>query len=216
MHLKLVYNWNLTLEHQLPSDFSIRLSYVGSRGIHERRAWDFNPAVGSAAASTKTTHARRLFAPYYASGLTGYNDNGVARYNSLQASLLKRYSHGFTIQMNYTFSKSIDDIGSGLQGNGGDSVLPWYSPFYDTMLKGPSDFDHAHRIVTSYVWDVPFANYMKGLTKGVLGGWQLTGIQQYQTGSPMTVNSGVDNSRSNIGRDRADLEAIAAAARRVS
>jgi len=109
--------------------------------------------------------------------------------------------------MNYTWSKSMDDIGTGLQGNsgGGDQVLPWYSPFYDQVLKGPSDFDHTHRIVTSYVWDIPFGNHMKGLAKGVLGGWQLTGIQQYQTGSPMTVVSGLDNSRTNLGRDRADV-----------
>ena len=207
----LVYNWNLTVERQLPSDFLVRLAYVGSRGIHERRTWEFNSAinagVGAASSPTSTTDARRMFAPLYASGLFGYSDNGVARYNSLQASLLKRYSHGFTFQMNYTFSKSIDDIGSGLQGNGGggDQVYPWYSPFYDSILKGPSDFDHTHRIVTSYVWDIPFGNNMKGLAKGLLGGWQLTGIQQFQTGSPMTVNSGVDNSRTGIGRDRADL-----------
>ena len=109
--------------------------------------------------------------------------------------------------MNYTWSKSMDDIGTGLQGNsgGGDQVLPWYSPFYDQVLKGPSDFDHTHRIVTSYVWDIPFGNHMKGIGKAVLGGWQLTGIQQYQTGSPMTVVSGLDNSRTNLGRDRADV-----------
>ncbi len=112
-----------------------------------------------------------MFYPLYGSGLFGYGDNGVARYNSLQGSLLKRYSHGFTFQMNYTWSKSIDDIGTGLTGNsgGGDQVLPWYSPFYDQVLKGPSDFDHAHRFVTSYVWDIPFGNHMKGVAKGRAG-----------------------------------------------
>jgi len=206
----LVYNWNITLERQLPSDFLVRGSYVGSRGIHERRVLEYNSAVdagiGVAASSIASTDSRRLFWPYYSSGLFGYGDNGVARYNSLQMSLLKRYSHGFTFQMNYTWSKSIDDIGTGITGNsgGGDQVLPWYSPFYDQALTGPSDFDHAHRFVTSYVWDIPFANHMKGLAKGILGGWQLTGIQQYQTGSPMTVTSGVDNSRTGLNRDRAD------------
>ena len=199
----LIYNWNLTVERQLPSDFLIRLAYVGSRGFHQRRAWEFNPAVYSPGATTGTTDARRLFAPYYGT-MTGYNDDGVTRYNSFQASLLKRYSHGFTIQTNYTFSKSLDDIGSGLQGNGGgsDQVLPWTNPFYSRMLKGPSDFDHAHRIVTSYVWDIPFANHANGLIKGVLGGWQLTGVQQFQSGSPMTVVSGKDNSLTGLGRDR--------------
>jgi hypothetical protein len=119
--------------------------------------------------TTATTDARRLFAPYYGT-MTGYNDDGVSRYNSFQASLIKRYSRGFTIQLNYTFSKSIDDIGSGLQGNtaGCDQVLPWTNSYYSRMLTGPSDFEH--RIVISYVWDIPVANHAKGLVKGNRGG----------------------------------------------
>src|SRR5215472_12751248 len=200
----LIYNWNLTVERQLPSELLVRAAYVGSRGIHQRRTWEFNPAVYSPGVTTSTTDARRLFAPYYGT-MTGYNDDGFSRYNSLQTSLVKRYSRGFTVQLNYTFSKSIDDIGSGLQGNGGggDQVLPWTNPYYSRMIKGPSDFDHAHRIVTSYVWDIPVANHARRLVKGIAGGWELTGVQQYQTGSPMTLVSGKDNSRTALGRDRA-------------
>jgi hypothetical protein len=96
-------------------------------------------------------------------------------------------------------------LGSGLQGNGGggDQVMPWTNPYYDHMIYGLSDFDHKHRIVTSYVWELPFAKRMKGVGAMVLDGWQLTGVQQYQTGSPMTVVSGKDNSRTSLGRDRA-------------
>jgi len=96
-------------------------------------------------------------------------------------------------------------LGSGLQGNGGGGgqVMPWTNPYYDHMIHGLSDFDHKHRIVTSYVWELPFAKRMKGVGAMVLDGWQLTGVQQYQTGSPMTVVSGKDNSLTGLGRDRA-------------
>src|SRR5262249_44936749 len=70
-----------------------------------------------------------------------------------------------------------------------------------------SDFDHKHRIVTSYVWEIPAGKHMKGVGRAVLGGWQLTGVQQYQTGSPMTLVSGSDNSRTSLGPDRADAGA---------
>jgi hypothetical protein len=192
------------VERQLPSELLVRAAYVASRSIRQRRTWEFNPAVYSPGVTTATTDARRLFAPYYGT-MTGYNDDGVSRYNSLQTALIKRYSRGFTVQINYTFSKSIDDIGSGLQGNtaGGDQVLPWTNPYYNRMIKGPSDFDHAHRIVTSYVWDIPVANHAKGFVKGIAAGWELTGVQQYQTGSPMTVVTGKDNSLTGLGRDRA-------------
>src|SRR5215467_14183193 len=200
----LIYNWNLTIERQISAEWLVRFAYVGSRGIHQRRTWEYNPAAYSPGVTTATTDARRLFAPYYGT-MTGYNDNGVSRYNSFQASLMKRFSKGFTFQSNYTFSKSTDDIGSGLQGNGGggDQVMPWTNSFFDHMIYGLSDFDHRHRIVTSYVWEIPFGNHMSGVWRRVLGGWQLTGVQQYQTGSPMTVVSGKDNSLTGLGRDRA-------------
>jgi hypothetical protein len=200
----LVFNWNLTVERQVTSDWLVRLAYVGSRGIHQRRTFEFNPAVYAPGATTATTEARRLFAPYYGT-MTGYSDSGVSRYNSFQASVQRRFSQGFTFQSNYTFSKSTDDIGSGLQGNsgGGDQVMPWTNPFYDRMIYGLSDFDHKHRIVTSFVWELRLARRMNGLVALVLGGWQLTGVHQYQTGSPMTVVSGKDNSLTSLGRDRA-------------
>jgi len=200
----LVYNWNLTVERQITSAWLARVAYVGSRGIHQRRVWEYNPAVYSPGVTNSTTDARRMFAPYYGI-MTGYNDNGVSRYNSFQASLQKRFSQGFTFQANYTFSKSTDDIGSGLQGNsgGGDQVMPWTNPYFDHMIYGPSDFDHAHRLVTSYVWEIPFGNRLGAVGRRLLGGWQLTGVQQYQTGSPMTVVSGKDNSLTSLGRDRA-------------
>src|SRR5215472_12933324 len=199
-----IYNWNLTVERQVASEWLVRLAYVGSRGIHQRRTFEFNPAVYSPGVTTATTDARRLFAPYYGT-MTGYSDSGVSRYNSLQASLQKRFFRGFTFQANYTFSRSTDDIGSGLQGNGGgsDQVMPWTNSYFDRMIYGPSDFDHKHRIVTSYVWEIPLGQHMKGVGSKVLGGWQLTGVQQYQTGSPMTVVSGKDNSLTSLGRDRA-------------
>jgi hypothetical protein len=81
--------------------------------------------------------------------------------------------------------------------------MPWTNPYFDRMIYGPSDFDHKHRIVTSCVWDIPVGNHMKGAGRKVLGGWQLTGVQQFQTGSPMTVVSGKDLSLTSLGRDRA-------------
>ena len=83
---------------------------MSGRTAFIRRTWEYNPAVYAPGVTTATTDARRLFSPYYGT-MTGYNDNGVSRYNSFQASLLKRLSLGFTLQLNYTFAKSIDDVG---------------------------------------------------------------------------------------------------------
>jgi hypothetical protein len=198
------YNWNLTVEHQLTNDLVARIAYVGTRAMKQRRLKELDPAVYGPGATTGNTDSRRLFAPYYGT-ISLWNDDGDSHYHSFQASLNKRLSHGFTVNANYTFSKSIDDIGSGLAGNVGEvsNVLPFYMPGYNAMLTGPSDFDHTHRFVASYVWAIPGPKTTNGLLRRVLGGWELNGIQQYQTGSPMTVVSGKDNSLTALNGDRA-------------
>jgi hypothetical protein len=198
------YNWNFTLEHQFAKDLVARIGYVGTRSLKQRRLKQLDPAVYSPGATTATTDARRLFAPYYGS-ISLWDDDGSSDYHSLQAYLNKRLSHGFTVTVNYTFSKSLDDIGTGLAGNVGEvsEVVPFYMPGYNSVLYGPSDFNHTHRFVTSYLWNIPFTKRTNGFVGKVLGGWELNGIQQYQTGSPMTVVSGKDNSLTGLGGDRA-------------
>jgi len=60
-------------------------------------------------------------------------------------------------------------------------------------------------LVTSYLWQIPFTKRTTGFVGKVLGGWELNGIQQFQTGSPMTVVSGRDNSLTGLGGDRGVL-----------
>ena len=72
------------------------------------------------------------------------------------------------------------------------------------LMWGPLDQDHRHRFTTSWVWDLPGSN-LAGPMRWVLGGWQWSGVMQYQTGRPFTVTSGTDNSLDGIGNDRAKL-----------
>ena len=203
----ITYNWNLTLERQLSGDLVGRIAYVGTRALSQRRLRELDPAVYSPGATTATTDARRTFAPYYGS-IGQWTDDGNSIYHSLQVSLNKRLSHHFTILSNYTFSKSIDDIGTGLAGSSGgevSQVMPFYMSGYNVVLRGPSDFDHTHRFVTSYLWDIPFRKTSNALLSELLEGWEVNGIQQYQSGSPMTVITGRDNSLTALGGDRAVL-----------
>ncbi|MCA1584928.1 MAG: hypothetical protein LC791_09210, partial [Acidobacteria bacterium] len=117
-------------------------------------------------------------------------------YNSMQLTLSKRYSHGFTVTSNYALSK--------VEGDFGDSVIPYTMVQDPALLWGPLDQDHRHRFTTSWVVDLP-GGRMEGPLKWVLGGWQWTGVMQYQTGNPFTILSGRDNSLDGIGGDRAKL-----------
>jgi hypothetical protein len=130
-------------------------------------------------------------------------------YHSLQLSAEKRMSHGLTILGSYTWSKSIDDLpnGGGVADIGADTVStrPWDDPLRHQFDRGPSDFDHTHRFVASYVWQLPGLSGENGLLRHLFGSWELGGVVQAQTGRPFVVVSGVNNSGTGIGQDRANL-----------
>jgi hypothetical protein len=193
----LTYNFNLAFERELVSDLMARVAYVGTRNRHGRYTSQLNPATYAPGATTGTTDQRR---PYFITDGLGSIEMQVqdrrSNYNSLQATVIKRYSHGFTITSNYTLSK--------VEGDFGGELIPYYLPQDQSLLWGPLDQDHRHRFTTSWVLDLPGQN-MEGPMKWVLGGWQWTGVMQYQTGRPYTVTSGRDNSLDGIGNDRAQL-----------
>ena len=100
-------------------------------------------------------------------------------YNSLQASLDKRFSHGLQFTAAYTFSKSFDEASSF------EGILNPIDPRRSRSLSG---FDARHRIVFSYYWELPFHKYSGAMGK-VLNGWALSGITTFQTGFPIRITS---------------------------
>jgi len=101
-------------------------------------------------------------------------------YQSLQAKLTKRYSHGVTLFANYTFSKSIDTAGG-------------LGPALGLRLNhAVEDWDRTHVWAIGHTVDLPFGSgraYLSG-AHGVLGqiinGWEFTGITQYMSGLPFS------------------------------
>ncbi len=191
------YNFNLTFEREVAQGIMARAAYVGSRNRNGRWSWELNPANSLiAGATTGNTDARRPFAVDKIGQVNLQVQDRKSNYNAMQLALSKRYSHGFQISTNYTLSK--------VEGNFGDQLIP-YNQFQDPVLMyGPLDQDHRHRFTTSWVWELPGAN-LNGPMKWVVGGWQWSGVMQYQTGRPYTVTSGTDNSLDGIGNDRAKL-----------
>ncbi|MBI1791886.1 MAG: TonB-dependent receptor [Acidobacteria bacterium] len=194
----LTYNWNLTLEREVRPEWLARAAYVGSSSLYNRTTKQLNPAQ-YIPGSPLGTDARRLFAPVIGN-VDYYTQDRRAHYHSLQLSLTKRFSHGFTVLAGHTYSKSMDTFG--------DFVKPWYFPNGDAMQQGPSDFDHKQRFVLSWVWDAPKARTGNGFLKHVLNGWQWSGNGQYQTGAPFNIKSGRDNSLTGLGNDRPKLTGV--------
>lgn len=196
------YNWNLTIEHQLSRNWLARVAYVGSHGSHLRKVVYLNPAV-YIPGSTLDPDNRRLFPGY--TDILMATRTGNSSYNSLQVSLERRFSR-LTVLANYTFSKSLDNLQP--DANVGDisgdapSALPWYFPNSHSLDTGPSVQDRAHRFVASYVWQLGQLKKSNRWIRGFLGDWEVTGILSAQSGGPLTILAGEDQSQTALGADR--------------
>jgi hypothetical protein len=103
----------------------------------------------------------------------------ASAYNSLQASLEKRFSHGLQLQAAYTFSKSLDWA---------SSFEETVNPFNYRASRALSLFNSAQRFVLNYYWDLPIPRY-NGFKEKVLDDWSMSGIIQFQTGFPIRIQT---------------------------
>jgi len=119
---------------------------------------------------------------------------GTSSYDSLQATLNKRMSHGLQLLTAYTLSRSIDSaqdsLGSAAFGVYGATVFG-QQVFNDqndvAAQRGPSDFDRRHRFVVSYVWQLPEPAGQRDLLTKMAGGWALSGVVTLQSGLPFSI-----------------------------
>jgi hypothetical protein len=196
----LTYNWNLIFEREVISAVTARAAYVGSRSVNGRRTVQLNPAVFTPG-DTRGTDARRLFAADGIGQVIQQRQDRESIYNGLQLTLSKRYSHGFSVTSSYTLSR--------VEGNFGDDVIPWNEfnlDKKDPLVWGPLTQDRTHRFTTSWVMDLPGRD-LTGAMKWLLGGWQWSGLMEFESGRPFNVISGSDRSGRGLGSttDRAKL-----------
>jgi hypothetical protein len=178
------WNWNFTFERQLPFKTMVTVAYVGRRGLHLQQEMDINQLpVGTLQANPgiNTDYLR----PYKGYGVIRETENmASSRYNSFQVNWTRRFTGGLAFGVAYTLSKSMDN------GSTNRDIVPFT---YDrSMLWGPSNFDTRHVFVANYIYELPFLKGKTNVTGKLLGGWQISGITQFQTGMPSTVATGDD------------------------
>jgi hypothetical protein len=198
--------WSLTVQRQIPASFVIQGSYVGNRGTRlpvtrninnvpaqylstsptrDQERINFfrsvpNPFLGLTPVDTgSTVGIGRLLSPYpHFGGISFIDHAGYSWYHSFQASAERRFSKGFTFQMAYTWSKAMEAA----------EFLNAIDPMPYESLSG---IDRKHRLTGSGQWELPFgrnrqwgANWHPALNF-FAGGWQLNGVYQRQSGSPL-------------------------------
>lgn len=197
-----IQQWNFTVERQLPASSLVRLAYEGQNGYHLFGSVETNPGIYDPRLSVTDNrlrlNQRRPLGQYYQALAVG-NNITTSSFNALIVSVEKRMTHGFSVLAGYRWSKCL---------NLADNAFFDTSNFISTNPKfdrGPCGYNVPHQFRFSYGWQLPQFNLLGVVGRTVLGGWQTNGILNLRDGLPFTVATGVDNSLSGIGRDRADI-----------
>jgi hypothetical protein len=178
------WNWNFTVQRQFYWKSVLELAYVGHRGLNLPLVFDINqPQVGALLANPGVNvNALR---PYQGFASIQMEESvATSRYNGLQVNWNRRFANGFSFGFAYTLSKSDDN-----NTNYRDIVQDTYNT---SNLWGPSEFDTRHVVVFNYIYTLPFFKDQNTMAGRMLGGWQISGVNQYQTGTPCGVGTNND------------------------
>ena len=166
-----VQQWNFTVERELAIDLLAALSYVGNKGTRLMYTSNINQAEPGPGPI-----ADRRPLPAWADITSMYMD-GLSNFNSLQAKLVKRFSHGYTFLVGYTWSKSIDDAR-------GEASTPMIVR-NRRLDRARSDYDVTHRFILSGTFELG-GNNINGPARHIIGGWMMSPILTLQSGLPFT------------------------------
>ncbi len=208
-----VQQFSLGVEHQFRGDNFVGVSYVGSVGRHiiRNRNMDQVPVGATtqnvpALAGTQGCDAAGncdvqqvlinnlaptiYFVPYR--GYTGINVrewSGNSSYNSLQVNYRHRVGYGLTFQAAYTWSHTIDNVGN-----------PGVNDYDLSRWKATSSLNQAQMMVLNYIYALPFFSHVgNGVARSVLGGWEVSGIATFRTGTPIDFGCGIAGLSSGVG-----------------
>jgi Carboxypeptidase regulatory-like domain/TonB-dependent Receptor Plug Domain len=208
-----LHQYNVNAQYEIFKNYLVEVGYVGTRGqnlfrqvgINQARlASPTNPitnAVTGAVITTNTAANAALRAPFQGVSINGFFQNqstADSRYNSLQASLTRRFANGLQFLASYTLAKAEDNASGQGGGPGAGGVLnPGAVGETSAILgnqldsdanRGLSDFDRKHRFVFSALYDLPTPGFAKeGAGKFVFGDWQLGAIITSMSGLPIDV-----------------------------
>jgi hypothetical protein len=174
--------WQLSVQRQLSNSSVAEIAYVGNHGYHLFRNRPINVPTSP---GTGAIDPRRPYAAIFprTQNITERGSDGSSSYNSLQMKYSKRLSAGLQALVSYTWSKTIDD-----------TAIIW--PYDGTLNRGVGTGkapDVPHVFVASYLYELPFGKgrmFLGDIPRAldfVIGGWQVNGITNLRSGTPLVV-----------------------------
>ena len=181
-----VYQYNLSLQHNLFADTVLETNYVGSSGRGLTSLRDINPMVLGTTNRALDSSCLGCFGQ-----LPEFQNVSNANYNALAASLTRQPKSSklgtayFTLA--YTYGHNLDNASGFQQRN---SQVPAYSP---NLFYASGDTDVRQRISFSGGWDLPFDRMWATAPKRLTRGWSIYPIVTWRTGFPFDIPAGLGN-----------------------
>ncbi len=188
---------SLGVDFELARDLGFSVNYLVVKGTHLQRTTDINlapptPATIGIAGTSTTLDYLRFSSPRPIAGfnrIATFQSSANSIYHGLTAQLNKRFANNYQLVAAYTYGHVIDDVPDAT------SVVPFtfddakvvqnHLNFRDDRASGVND--QRHRLVVSGIWQLNYVpSDASAVVRGILGGWELSGIFTAQSGQTLT------------------------------
>jgi hypothetical protein len=206
-----VQQWSVGVQREILRSTICELNYIGTKGTDLLMRRNIAQALPYDPANPKSVAERKPYPNFVV-----YIDSdfsGTSNYNAMNAKL-ERHTSSLVATVVYTWAKSTDNK-SAAAGIGASNFNGWQGTLDNSrpeLDRGRSDFDVDHRLVGSFIYNLPFGKGEKfatdasGVKNALVGGWQVNGIATFQRGFPITITAadagGLNDS---FGTNRADI-----------
>ena len=192
--------WNFNIQKQLPNNTLWEIGYFGTKGTHIIRRYNLNHA----APGPGSPQSRRRWPTVQFPGtdidvglsfLHNFRNDSNSNYHAFQTKVEKRFGSGLSYLMSYTWSKAIGDY-SFIPGEDRALGANWgvQNPLDLAAERSLLNQHVKHRMVASYLYDLPFGRGKRfgsdwsGALNALLGGWTIGGISSFITGYPINLS----------------------------
>jgi Carboxypeptidase regulatory-like domain/TonB-dependent Receptor Plug Domain len=177
------HEWNLSVQKGLPFNSALTVSYVGTRLHDQVSLYPYNEVPAGRYPNLQAAK------PYPAFGEINVLENrGNAEYNGMQIKLERRFTAGFSFTGSYSLAKDTSDA---VAADEAGRLQPFVPAGY---LRGRSANDRRHMLWINAVYELPFGRNKRFLSDlpavadAFLGGWQLSGINSFISGAPLSIS----------------------------
>ncbi|MBI5283230.1 MAG: TonB-dependent receptor [Candidatus Solibacter usitatus] len=173
--------WSASLERQLWNGGGLELQYLGSHSYHlDRSYYNNTPLPGPGPVNSRRPNKN------FGGPIRTINNDLIANYESMSAIFRQRMTKVLQTIVSYTWAHTLD---VNTDSNGGGTPM---NPYWWKSDYGNSNWDIRHRLVATFVYDIPFVATSNPVVKGVFANWQANGIVTLRGGLPFNVSTGTD------------------------